>query len=282
MCLLVVFLAYFLFVLFLSTLVFPLPVNDLGIVRYRTVPWTTSGLIAINSAIFLLWIAPDLYGSDVMAWEPAASYMDKMHTYGYSEARLREGTGIGAFATFTSMFMHADSWHLFGNMVYLWTFGRRVEDACGSWRFLLFYLTAGMLAHVGSVLLNPALDSLPAIGASGAISGVMGAYLLLFPGAKIACLWGIGSIVRLPIAAVRKLLDRKRKFWRWTVSVPAWLLLIWFVIQSTLPSLETIMSGEEIVGVNHLAHLAGFLAALTIFFFVRKDLLVRYISGRSL
>ena len=72
------------------------------------------------------------------------------------------------------------------------------------------------------------------------------------------------------------------KFWRWTVTLPAILLLIWFVFQNLVPSLETIQSDDELSGVNYLAHLAGFLSALTVFLFVRKDVLVRYFQGRAL
>jgi len=285
MCLLIAILAYFLFILFLSTLLYPMPVNDSGIVRYRTVPWATLTLITVNTVIFVLWIAPDLYvqqqGSVTV--EPNIDrYIDKMTLYGYSEKAVRDGLGVGAFAGLSSMFLHADFWHLFGNMVYLWAFGRRIEDACGSWRFLLFYLMAGMFANVGSVLFTSSLDVRPSVGASGAIAGVMGAYLLLFPTARVNCLWGIGSLLRLPVATIRLLMNKQYKFWRWTVSLPAWLLLIWFVVQNALPSLETIQGNKELQGVNYLAHLAGFLAALAIFLFVRKDLLMRYVHGRKL
>ncbi len=285
MCLLLAILAYFLLILFISTLVYPMPVNDSGITRYRAIPWVTLLLIVVNTLIFVLWIAPDLYtrieGSVVI--EPAIeNYIGKIKTYGYVEKNIRDGLGVGAWAAFSSMFMHADFWHLFGNMMYLWTFGRRVEDACGSWRFLLFYLLAGMVADIGSVVLTPLSGTRPSIGASGAIAGVMGAYLLLFPGATVNCLWGIGSIIRLPIATVRLALDREAKFWRWTVSLPAWMLLGWFLLQNVLPSLETIRSDQDLGGVNYLAHLTGFFAALTVFLFVRKDLLMRYLHGRSL
>ena len=285
MCLLTSILAYFMLILFLKTLIYPMPVNDSGITRYRAIPWVTLTLIVVNTLIFVLWIAPDLYarvaGSVVI--EPAIqNYIGKIRTYGYTEQNIHDGTGIGALAAFSSMFMHADFWHLFGNMMYLWTFGRRVEDACGAWRFLLFYLLAGMVAHIGSVVLTPLLGTRPSIGASGAIAGVMGAYLLFFPGTTVNCLWGIGVIARLPFAAIRVAMDREAKFWRTTVSLPAWTLLGWFLLQTVLPSMETIRSDEEIAGVNHLAHLTGFFAALAVFLFVRKDLLMRYLHGRKL
>lgn len=282
MCLITVFLAYILLVIFLITFFFPLPINDAGSVRYRSVPWITIGLITVNSVIFLFWLAPNIYASEGVYQESIYHYINKVWSYGYRETVIRDGTGIGAFTTFSAMFMHADIWHLASNMVYLWAFGRRVEDACGSGRYLLFYLFAGMVANMGYALLNPALGDIPGIGASGAIAGVMGAYLLLFPSARIVTLWGIGSLLRLPIAAVRILMHHDVPFWRWTISLPAWLLLVGFAIQNTIPSLEIMMRGEDMGGTNHLAHLTGFLAALAIFLFVRKDLLMRYIEGRSL
>ena len=286
MCLAILILAIFLLTLLAMSFLVPLPVNDSGLTRYRTVPWTTLLLIIVNTLIFVLWIAPDLYvqeASDEFAVQASfEDYITKVDVYGYSETTLRRGTGVGAFVTFTHMFMHADFWHLFGNMIYLWTFGRRVEDACGSWRFLAFYLLVGMLAGIGFVLLDPSSNEGAAVGASGAISGVMGAYLLLFPGARVSCLWGIGSLIRTPIVVIRALWNNDQKIWKWTVSLPAWALLILYVIQNAIPSIETIQSDTEVGGVAYLAHLSGFLAALTVFFFVRKDLLMRYLHGRAL
>lgn len=284
MCLLISLLFYILAVLFFMTFIFPLPVNDAGTVRYRSIPWATIGLIFTNTFIFVLWLAPDLYQNNEALFDQSLrSYVHKVWSYGYREQVVRNGTaGAGAFTTFSSMFMHADLWHLFGNMVYLWAFGRRVEDACGHWRYLLFYLFAGMVANVGSAVLSPGIEDRPGIGASGAIAGVMGAYLLLFPSAYIVTLWGLGAILRIPVALIRIMMGHHISFWRWTIPLPAWFLLIGFALQNTIPSLELIMGRADTGGVNYLAHLAGFLAALAIFLFVRKDLLIRYVSGRSL
>ena len=166
--------------------------------------------------------------------------------YGFRSVFLREGVGIGAFSSFTSMFMHADFWHLFFNMLYLWTFGRRVEDACGPWRFLLFYLAAGMIAHIGETLFNPAQVDLPSIGASGAIAGVMGAYLLLYPRAQVLTFF---FIILVP--------------------VPAFVILgYWFVIQF----LEGVgrIGMKETGGTAWWAHVGGFLLGLVITAVVRK------------
>ena len=285
------FLLFIAYQLFISAFFLPLPLTDMGTVRYRSLPYMTIFLILINSLVFIVWQAGNLYqgmdaydlnGSTVMLNQ----YIQQIWTFGYRSSYLREALSIGAFTTFTSMFMHADLWHLLGNMIFLWAFGRRLEDACGPWRYLLFYLFAGMVANLGSVLLNPIGADQPGIGASGAISGVMGAYLLLFPGASVFCLWGAISILRIFVVYLARIFGfggelRTAPVWRWTIRVPAWLLLIYFLLRDLLPSLETIQSGENISGVNDLAHLTGFLAALAIIFFVRKDLAARFFSGRA-
>jgi membrane associated rhomboid family serine protease len=288
--LLLAFLLAILYQLFINSFFLPLPVSDLGTVRYRTLPYMTILLILINSLVFIIWQAPNLYQGEE-AFELTGStalldeYIAQVWTYGYRSSYLREGQSIGAFVTFTSMFMHSEMWHLMGNMIFLWTFGRRLEDACGPWRFLLFYLLAGMVANLGSVVLNPSQVDLPGVGASGAISGVMGAYLLLFPGAKVLSFWGIVSIFRVFAVYLARIIGfggelRTAPAWRWTIKVPAWLLLIYFLIRDLLPSLEVMQNGQNYGGVNNLAHLTGFLAALAVFLFVRKDLAMRYISGR--
>jgi membrane associated rhomboid family serine protease len=275
MDLLISFLIIILLNLILMALITPLPISDTGVVRYRTLPLMTMALITVNALVFTLWQARTLYGTESIA--ELQSYVDQVWRYGYRESFMRDGTSIGAFTTFTSMFMHADFWHLFGNMIFLWTFGRRVEDACGAWRFLLYYLAAGMVANLGSVVLNPSHSDIPSIGASGAISGVMGAYLVLFPGAKVQCLWVLGSGLRIPFALILG-----RKMWSWTISLPAWVLLIYYAVSNALPSFDVMQNGSDVGGVNTLAHLMGFLGAAIILLYVRKDLLLRYLAGRRL
>lgn len=278
----------------ISSFLLPFPFTDNGTVRYRTLPVMTILLILANSLIFLVWQAPNLYqgfaafdeGDISAASTMLTEYVQQIYLYGFRATYPREGLSIGAGTTFTSMFMHGDMWHLLGNMIFLWTFGRRVEDACGSWRFLLFYLMAGMVANMGSVLLNPSNVDLPGIGASGAIAGVMGAYLLLFPGAQVTSLWGLGSIIRYPIVIFAKLIGWPRSLssapmWRWTVRLPAWIFLFYFLLRELVPSFEVMQRGQDIGGVNNLAHLTGFLAALGIILFARKDLVMRFFSGRS-
>src|SRR6185369_16979164 len=100
------------------------------------------------------------------------NYVVQVWTFGYRSVFVYKGVGIGALAAFTSMFMHASLDHLLGNMVVLWAFGRRVEDACGSWRYLMFYVLAGVIGNIGSTILGASRPDLPGIGASGAIAGV--------------------------------------------------------------------------------------------------------------
>jgi membrane associated rhomboid family serine protease len=275
MDILISFLIVVIITLILMALVTPLPISDVGAVRYRSLPVMTILLITVNSLVFILWQARNLYGTDTLM--ELQGYVDQVWRYGYRESFMRDGTSIGAFTAFTSMFMHADFWHLFGNMIFLWTFGRRVEDACGAWRFLLYYLGAGMMASLGSVVLNPAHSDIPSIGASGAIAGVMGAYLVLFPGAKVQCLWVLGSALRIPFALIMG-----KPMWRWTISLPAWIILIYFAVENALPSFDVMTNGSDVGGVNTLAHLMGFLAAIVILLYVRKDLLLRYLAGRRL
>lgn len=144
----------------------------------------------------------------------------------------------------TSLFFHAGFAHIFGNMLYLWIFGNNVEDRLGHVRFIFFYLTCGIVATFGHII--TALDSkLPMIGASGAISGVLGAYLLLYPRAKV--------LVLIPL------------FYIWRIAkVPAiWFLLFWIILQffygtTTLALMDT--SGKG--GIAWFAHISGFFAGM--------------------
>lgn len=279
-----------------SAVIFPLPLRDSGGMRYGSWPWMTVILISINTLLFFTFQGSyfrALFGSsEYDAMQGVYDFYKTIYFYGWRSEYLVEGTSIGPFVSMTHMFMHGDMAHLFGNMAYLWAFGRRIEDSMGPWRFLAFYLLAGFVAGVGSELLWKDTFDVPGIGASGAISGVLGAYLILFPGAKVDCLWGIGLLPRLAGLVIRTLFgsfdddDKDPKDeprWRWTVKIPAWMLLIFFAVNNILPSFELIQgSRDQIGGTNTIAHMTGFLAAITVFLFVRKDLLTRYLAGRRL
>ncbi len=159
-----------------------------------------------------------------------------------------------AVTVFTSMFMHGGFWHLAGNMLYLWIFGNNVEDAMGHVRFVVFYLLCGVAAVAAQVLPNPG-SIVPMIGASGAISGVLGAYLLLYPRARVLLGVPIGFFI-----------IRIGRF-------PAgWVLLSWFVMQVLLGGVAAVRPGDGAVGIAFGAHIGGFIAGVaSIALFKRRN-----------
>jgi membrane associated rhomboid family serine protease len=156
----------------------------------------------------------------------------------------------------TSMFLHGSWMHLLGNMWFLWIFGNNVEDSMGRIRFVLFYFLTGLAAAMGQVLTDP--DSLiPMVGASGAISGVMGGYLLLYPRVRVFAFVPIGFIFT-------------------SVALPAWVMLgYWFLIQF-VSGLGTF--GGEGGGVAFWAHIGGFVAGVVLVkLFARSE----YVAGHQ-
>lgn len=149
----------------------------------------------------------------------------------------------------TSMFLHGGWMHLIGNMWFLWIFGNNVEDSMGRLRFLAFYLLTGLAAALGQVIASP--DSIiPMVGASGAISGVMGAYLVLYPRVRVYAL--------VPIFIFFT-----------SIALPAWAMLgYWFFIQLV----SGLVSNSEMGGVAFWAHIGGFVAGLVLIkFFARPE-----------
>ena len=140
---------------------------------------------------------------------------------------------------FSSMFLHGGWMHLIGNMLYLWVFGNNVEDAMGHRRFIVFYLACGLLAALTQAVLNPDSE-IPMIGASGAISGVLGAYLLLHPHARILVVIPIIIVVYTP----------------WIAAY--WVLGFWFVLQL----INSLTSASDVGGVAYGAHIGGFVAGM--------------------
>ncbi|MFP5505186.1 MAG: rhomboid family intramembrane serine protease [Gammaproteobacteria bacterium] len=162
----------------------------------------------------------------------------------FGHAQLPESVAIVAPVTsvFTSMFLHGGWMHLIGNMLYLWIFGNNIEDAMGHVRFILFYLLCGVAAALAQALPDPQ-SQIPMIGASGAISGVLGAYLLLFPHARV--------LVAIPIG-----------FYLHTTRIKAgWVLGFWFVLQLVNTAAS---AGQEGGGVAWGAHLGGFVAGMAL------------------
>lgn len=149
---------------------------------------------------------------------------------------------------FTYMFLHVDWLHLIGNMLFLWVFGDNIEDALGSWRYVLFYLTCGVVAALTFAWLGPHASEAPLIGASGAVAGVVAAYFLLFPHARVWVLL----------------------FWRLPLRVEAWLALGgWIVIQ-----FWQVLSGAQGDGVAWLAHIGGLAAGAVIILTMRRRIYV--------
>jgi membrane associated rhomboid family serine protease len=143
---------------------------------------------------------------------------------------------------FTSMFLHGSWMHLIGNMWFLWIFGNNVEDSMGRLRFIAFYLLCGLAAAFAQILAGPS-SPIPMVGASGAISGVMGAYLLLYPRVRVFAILPLG-------------------FFFTTIAVPAWVMLgYWFLIQFVS---GLVSFGSDKGGVAFWAHIGGFVAGVVL------------------
>jgi membrane associated rhomboid family serine protease len=151
---------------------------------------------------------------------------------------------VNYLTPFTSLFLHGSWAHIVGNGLFLWVFGQNVEDRLGRLRFLLFYLLCGLLAGAAQVAFDP-ISAVPMVGASGAISGVMGAYLVLYPRARVNMLFVFLVFVRV-------------------IALPAWIVLLyWFGIQllAALPQLAGSATAMP-TGVAVMAHIGGFLAGV--------------------
>lgn len=153
-----------------------------------------------------------------------------------------------AATVITAMFLHGSFWHLIGNMVYLLIFGKRIEDALGHARFLLFYLLSGVAAAMTMAFMDP-VSGIPMVGASGAISGLLGAYMLIYPRARVTVIVPIGIIFYpFRIAAV-------------------WVVGAWFAMQL----LNAATSTPDSPGVAWWAHIGGFLAGMALTPFLKSS-----------
>jgi len=230
------------------------PLNDTEPNRYSWFPFMTISLIAINTFIE---IAKPLYlPDDIGFWQ----YWEFMMRFYYTPKLILAAEGPGILSSFSSMFMHGNFVHLLSNMWALWVFGRRVEDACGAWRFLIFYLLAGISADLLTALVMYNSPT-PGVGASGAIFGVMGAYLLLYPSGRIRTLVIISFVPAWP---------RIRAGW----------VVLYFLGVQIIPAL-TILFLDASYGVGYWAHLGGFFSAVFIFLFLRPEAFARYLSDTT-
>jgi len=198
-----------------------------------TFPVVTLGLILANGWVFYHQISLDVVESQKFVFQWGAipyQIMTGQALYGPSPFPVY-------FTLFSSMFLHGGFLHLIGNMLYLWIFGNNIEDTLGHFRFLFFYLLCGLAAALAQVLSSPG-STIPMIGASGAVAGVLGAYLLLFPGARVLTLLFIIIFIKF-------------------VRLPALIVLgFWFFLQ-----LMGVMGGA-ITNVAFFAHIGGFVVGL--------------------
>lgn len=219
-----------------------IPLRDINPTRRR--PLVNIGLIGLNVIAFFyeLSLGPGLEGLFFSYGIVPTEVLTAFSGYQYIDA-------VTPF--FTSMFLHGGWLHLAGNMLYLWIFGDNIEDNLGHGRYLVFYMICGLIAGALHVMIDP-LSEIPTVGASGAISGVLGGYLLLFPRARVLTL--IPVFVFIQVA-----------------ELPALLVLgFWFVIQffNGLVSLGVETGGMG--GVAWWAHIGGFLAGLALIVPIRR------------
>ena len=207
-----------------------IPIRDINPTERFAV--ITALLIAANCTVFLFELFLSSEGDAFLAnfaLVPAALF-----------GPGRTSQGLPAWATvFTSMFLHGGIVHVAGNMLYLWIFGNNIEDAMGRLRFMFFYVLCGVIAACAHAFANTQ-SQVPMIGASGAVSGVLGAYLMLYPRARVITLMVFGFYIR-------------------TIEVPAMFVLgFWFILQFV----NALISSQSGMGVAWYAHIGGFVAGI--------------------
>ncbi len=208
--------------------------------RYST-PYVNGFLIGINLLIYLLQflqLVQDPRGADAFMRQYAeipahlAAYLGGSHRYTLEQVVV---------PFFTSMFLHGGWMHVLGNMWFLYIFGDNVEDYLGHFKYLIFYLISGLIAMATQVAIYPH-SNVPTVGASGAIAGVLGAYFLLYPRARVLT-W----------------------FFVFVLYIPAWIVLgEWFVLQfwQGAATLSMAQAGKDVGGVAVWAHVGGFVAGM--------------------
>jgi membrane associated rhomboid family serine protease len=173
-------------------------------------------------------------------------------------ARCVVGGGAQYSRVLTSMFLHGSWLHLLGNMWFLFLFGNNVEDSMGRLRFLVFYLLSGVAAALVQVTFDPS-SAVPMVGASGAISGVMGGYLVLYPRVRVFTLVPLGFFIT-------------------TMALPAWTMLIYWLVLQVLGSVTVVPGAKG--GVAFWAHIGGFVAgAILVKLFASRELVARHRAG---
>jgi membrane associated rhomboid family serine protease len=211
-----------------------LPIRD-DQFRYST-PWVTRFLIAINLLIFFFESSLDPRGLNVLLRQFAVV---PSHVAAFLAGSPKYPLPFIIIPFFTSMFLHGSWMHVIGNMWFLWIFGDNVEDYLGHFKYLVFYILTGLIAMSTQVLIS-LHTNVPTLGASGAIAGVLGAYFILYPQARVLT-W----------------------FFVFVLWVPAWVILgYWFALQflSGTASMLSFQGGSNVGGVAFWAHVGGFIS----------------------
>ena len=243
-----------------------IPVGDF--LRRRTTPYVNWTLIAINVAVFVYMLTLDTRADRLIAGLPTSEADRFLFDWGFVPACLTDALGYNTNADprvlqqvcptdasqnylqlLTAMFVHAGLPHIAGNMLFLWVFGDNIEDRVGHWRYLVFYLFCGFAASALQIAVAPSTD-LPSVGASGAIAGVLGAYLVLYPTSMVQVI--IFPLFFLPF------------------FLPAVALIgFWFVMQlfSGVQELGRATAGS---GVAWWAHVGGFVAGVVLILLLRN------------
>jgi len=216
-----------------------IPLKDIN--RSQTTPFVTVILIVANGLIFLyeLSLGQRSLSRFLFAFGVVPAF--------YFDASYWQSTGLlsGAFPLVSSMFLHGGWLHFLGNMLYLWVFGDNVEDRVGHLGFLMFYFACGLAAAFLHIFTNPA-STVPTVGASGAIAGVLGAYLVLFPGARVLTLVPIFFFFQL-------------------IELPALIFLgFWFVMQFFSGAMSLAAGGQQMGGTAWWAHIGGFVMGISL------------------
>ncbi|MBI4719986.1 MAG: rhomboid family intramembrane serine protease [Chitinivibrionia bacterium] len=233
-----------------------LPLKDINPTAH--VPVATLSLIALNVLVFIYELAMGPELSRFVAAFGVTPYelthgVDLVGSYADLPISHAQGPPLLPLTVFSSMFMHGSFLHIFGNMLYLWIFGNNIEDILGPVKFILFYLACGVAATFVHVLSQPS-SIVPTIGASGAVAGVLGAYLLMYPRAYVLTLVFVFVFIRF-------------------VALPAsFVLVLWFVVQA-FSGFTSLGDGVASGGVAWFAHIGGFLAGM---------LLIKVLASRTM
>lgn len=197
----------------------------------RITPFITYGLIGMNILVFFHEVSL-----------PGTQLEQFLQLYAVVPRELTNNLGGEWTTLFTSQFLHGGWWHLISNMVFLWIFGNNIEDRLGHFKYIIFYLSCGALAALCQWVIG-INSGIPSLGASGAISGVLGAYIIRFPDARVMSLVFLGFFIT-------------------TIRVPALLLIGIFFIQNVISGLANLQAAAnmsvETGGVAYWAHIGGF------------------------